>query len=390
MRVFSGRVVGMKDSVFIAGIAIVIIVGFSFFLYIIYKNLTELKRESGSQQAFQSLHNLSQHIEYKFSELNRSLHEQSTVSNKQLQQQNHANQSLIQRMNENNARILQEVTEKLVKVEDTNQQVINFASQLQSLENILNHSKKRGLLGEYFLETMLANILPKAVYRMQYPFQDGKIVDAVIFAKDKVIPVDAKFSLESFNKMSEAHSPSERSQSKKEFIQDIKQRIEETSKYIRPEDNTIDVAFMFVPADGVYQEIITLDGKNFGGMDIVSYAYSRKVVIVSPTSFFAYLQTLLQALGTLEIESKLEDIIKHLNESSKYLQQFEHNMDKLGKNITTLMNSFNRASVSAEQLTVRIGRVTDNKSNVITIERVKDTPIQDIEQVPELHSTSDQ
>lgn len=380
----------MKDSVFIAGIAIVIIVGFSFFLYIIYKNLTELKRESGSQQAFQSLHNLSQHIEYKFSELNRSLHEQSTVSNKQLQQQNHANQSLIQRMNENNARILQEVTEKLVKVEDTNQQVINFASQLQSLENILNHSKKRGLLGEYFLETMLANILPKAVYRMQYPFQDGKIVDAVIFAKDKVIPVDAKFSLESFNKMSEAHSPSERSQSKKEFIQDIKQRIEETSKYIRPEDNTIDVAFMFVPADGVYQEIITLDGKNFGGMDIVSYAYSRKVVIVSPTSFFAYLQTLLQALGTLEIESKLEDIIKHLNESSKYLQQFEHNMDKLGKNITTLMNSFNRASVSAEQLTVRIGRVTDNKSNVITIERVKDTPIQDIEQVPELHSTSDQ
>ncbi|MFW5720727.1 MAG: DNA recombination protein RmuC [Candidatus Dojkabacteria bacterium] len=380
----------MNDSIFIAGILIVIIVGFSFFLYIIYKNLTELKRESGSQQAFQSLHNLSQHIEYKFSELNRSLHEQSTVSNKQLQQQNHANQSLIQKMNENNVRILQEVTEKLVKVEDTNQQVINFASQLQSLENILNHSKKRGLLGEYFLETMLANILPKAVYRMQYPFQDGKIVDAVIFAKDKVIPVDAKFSLESFNKMSEAHSPSERSQSKKEFIQDIKQRIEETSKYIRPEDNTIDVAFMFVPADGVYQEIITLDGKNFGGMDIVSYAYSRKVVIVSPTSFFAYLQTLLQALGTLEIESKLEDIIKHLNESSKYLQQFEHNMDKLGKNITTLMNSFNRASVSAEQLTVRIGRVTDNKSNVITIERVKDTPVQEIEQAPELHSTSDQ
>jgi DNA recombination protein RmuC len=156
----------------------------------------------------------------------------------------------------------------------------------------------------------------------------------------------------------------------KDLMNDVKKRIDETSKYIKPEEGTIDVAFMFVPADGVYQEIINISTATGSSLDIIGYAYSKKVVIVSPTSFFAYLQTVLQALNTMQIEGKVQDIIKYLNESNKYLKQFEENMNKLSKNVVTLVNTFNRTNDDARKLSTRIARITNNEKNLLSLDRV--------------------
>lgn len=364
------------DAIFLITIIILLVLGFGVALLLILKRLNSLQNSNSTDNASILLQNqinsVIQNVDAKLAQTNKIIQEQLNLSNQRLHQQNFANNELLQKISENNNKILQEVTEKLVKVEDTNKQVVNFAEQLQSLENILKNPKQRGLLGEYFLETMLSNILPASIYKMQYGFQDGVIVDAVIFTKDKIIPIDAKFSLEACNKMFDCNDKELRKVLERDFLNDVKKRIDETSKYIKPEENTLDIAFMFVPADGVYQEIIRASGNGSTTSDIVSYAYSKKVIIVSPTSFFAYLQTVVQALKTVQIEEQVQDIIKYLNESTKYLQQFEENMNKLGKNIGVMVNSFNRANDEARKLSIRIAKITKNERNLLSLDKVSE------------------
>ncbi len=154
------------------------------------------------------------------------------------------------------AKIIRDVTEKLTRLDETNKQVVNFADQLRSLQDILKNPKQRGVLGEYYLETLLKNVLPTGSYQMQYPFKDGTIVDAVVFVKEKIIPIDSKFSLENYNRLVEARDPSEKERLEKLFINDLKNRIVETSKYILPEEGTTDFAFMFIPHEAIYYDLL--------------------------------------------------------------------------------------------------------------------------------------
>ncbi len=366
----------MSDSIFLLGVLIIIIVALAISVAMILRRLSALP--NGDTQSAVLLHNqlnaLAQSLDSKLRETNQIIREQLTNSNSQLQMQHRESSQMLHKLSESNSKILQEVTEKLVKVEDTNKQVINFAEQLQSLENILKSPKQRGLLGEYFLQTMLANVLPSNVFKMQYPFRDGVIVDAVIFIRDMIIPIDAKFSLESYTRLCECKDQGQIKVFEKEFLNDVKKRIDETSKYVKPEESTIDVVFMFVPADGVYNEIIKLGNFNASGIDIVQYAYSKKVVIVSPTSFFAYLQTLIQALNTLRIEKQVQEIIVALQESTKYLKTFEENMNKLGKNIHTMVNSYNATSIEATKMSKRISKITGNDLDVLALEKIESLP----------------
>jgi DNA recombination protein RmuC len=364
----------MPDSLILILILILIIIGFGVFLYLIYQKLTKVTSgtSDGSAVLLQNqINTLVHNLDYKLSETNKIIQDQLNLSNDRLHTQNSSNNELLRKINENNNKILQEVSEKLVKVEDTNRQVVNFAEQLQSLENILKSPKQRGILGEYFLETILANVLSISAFKMQYAFNDGVIVDAVIFARDRIVPIDAKFSLEGFNRLHEIKESSVRKKMEREFLNDVKKRIDETSKYVKPEENTIDLAFMFVPADGVYQEIIQLGCGTDHPIDIISYAYSKKVVIVSPTSFFAYLQTVLQALNTIKIEEKVGEIIKNLQESTRYIKQFSENMDKLGKNIGTVVNTYNRANDDARKLSKRIKNITENDEDLIKLPKIE-------------------
>src|SRR3990172_770330 len=178
-----------------------------------------------------------------------------TVDSKMAESHKQVSENLKFHSSESN-KIIRDVTERLTRLDETNKQVISFADQLQNLQDILKNPKQRGILGEYYLQTLLQNGWPPWTFAMQYGFADGTIVDAAVFAKDKIIPVDSKFSLENYNRLVEAKDPAEKERLEKVFIADLKARIAETAKYIRPQEGTTDFAFMFIPHEAIYYDLL--------------------------------------------------------------------------------------------------------------------------------------
>ena len=262
------------------------------------------------------------------------------------------------------AKMIKEVTEELTQLKGTNKQVLDFTAQMQSLENILKNPKQRGILGEYFLESLLNNVLAPSQYKMQYKFANGDLVDAVIFFNDKIIPIDAKFSLEKYNKIAEETHETKREQLEKEFKIDIKNRIYETSKYIRQKENTTDFAFMFIPAEGIYYNLLIykVGTVNVNTSDLIEYAFKKHVIIVSPTSFFAYLETVLQGLKALKMEESVQEIIKKVGELGKHMTTYEVYMQKLGSNLGTTVNMYNSAYKEFGKIDKDIYKITDGVS----------------------------
>ena len=256
------------------------------------------------------------------------------------------------------AKIIKDVTERLTKLDETNRQVVNFADQLKNLQDILKNPKQRGILGEYYLETVLKNVLPPGSFQMQYPFKDGVIVDAAIFVKDKIIPIDSKFSLENYNRILETRSPEEKERLEATFRQDLKTRIDETSKYVKPEEETMDFAFMFIPSEAVFYDVLINKVGAMNGKDLIEYAFGKKVIIVSPTSFLAYLQTVLQGLKALQIEESAKEIRKRVEELGKHLGNYDTYFQKIGAHLTTTVNMYNSASRELGKIDKDVLRIT--------------------------------
>jgi len=272
-------------------IVAVIVVGFAVLIVFLNKKITDISK-SGGQEANDFLRDISERLDRGLSESRQAIDRQFTSS----------------------ANIIKDVTEKLTKLEDTNQQVVGIADQLQGLEHVLKNPKQRGILGEYYLETLLKNLFQPNQYQLQYKFEDGNIADAVIFIKDKkelqsIIPIDSKFSLENYNRLISEKDPIRRDALEKSFKSDLKNRIDETSKYIKPKENTMDFAFMFIPSEGIYYDLLVsqVGAVKVNTRDLIEYAFKEKrVIIVSPTSFAAYLQTVLQGLRALSIEKSVK------------------------------------------------------------------------------------
>ncbi|KKQ04229.1 MAG: hypothetical protein US12_C0001G0008 [Parcubacteria group bacterium GW2011_GWA2_36_24] len=248
-----------------------------------------------------------------------------TVDSKIGESHKQVNESLKFHSSESN-KIIRDVTERLTRLDETNKQVISFADQLQSLENILKNPKQRGILGEYYLETVLKNVLPPGSYQMQYEFPDKTIVDAVVFVKDKIIPIDSKFSLENYNKMVEERDATEKKRLETIFVNDLKNRITETAKYIQPTKGTTDFAFMFIPHEAIYYDLLTnkVGSVEENAENLIQRAAGKyKVIITSPTSFLAYLQTVLQGLKALKIEESAKEIIKKVEDLGKHLKSYD-------------------------------------------------------------------
>jgi len=276
-------------------------------------------------------------------------------------------QKQMQTQFDQSARIIREVTQNLNKLDETNKQVMGFAGQLQSLENILKNPKHRGILGEYFLETLLKNVFAPTQYQMQYKFSDGEIVDAVVFVKDKIIPVDSKFSLENYNKIVEENDPARREQLEKIFKQDLKNRIDETSKYIRPSENTTDFAFMFIPSEGIYYDLLInqVGAVKVNTRDLIEYAFKEKrVMIVSPTSFYAYLQTVIQGLRYLQIEEQTQTIRKNVEQLCKHMMSYDDFMKKLGNNLGTTVNAYNNAYAEFRKIDKDVVKITGTGAEI--------------------------
>lgn len=243
-------------------------------------------------------------------------------------------------------KLTRDVTEKLAKLEETNRQVVSFTDQIKNLERVLTNSKNRGGLGEAGLELILSNILPPGTYQNQYAFANGDKVDAVIFVKDQLLPVDAKFSLDNYRRIIDEIDPQRKEALERDFRNDLKKRIDETAKYIRPDENTLDFAFMFIPAEGIYYDLLVneVGAVKVNTRSLIEYAFNeRKVVIVSPTTFAAYLQTVLQGLRALQIEESAKEIRKRVEELGRHLSSYESFMKKLGTHLGTTVNSYNTA-----------------------------------------------
>ncbi|MFH1386950.1 MAG: DNA recombination protein RmuC [bacterium] len=301
------------------------------------------KADSSQQLMLEVVENLRREVSESSNKHRQEIQENLSKISDQLFKGLSDSSQVIQRQFMQSAGIIKEVTEKLTKLDETNKQVLDFSGKLQSLENILKNPKQRGILGEYFLETMLGNVLAPGQYKMQYKFKNGEIVDAAIFYRDKIIPVDAKFSLEKYNKIMEETAEAARTQLEKEFRLDLKNRIDETSKYIRPLENTTDFAFMFIPAEGIYYNLLIykVGTIEISSQDLIEYAFKKHVIIVSPTSFFAYLETVLHGLKALQMEENVKEIIKKVGELSKHLVNYESHMQKLGGTLGTAVNQYN-------------------------------------------------
>jgi len=272
------------------------------------------------------------------------------------------------------AKLIKDVTQGLTKLDETNRQVVSFADQLQSLQDILKNPKHRGILGEYYLETLLQNVLAPTQYKMQYAFANGEIVDAVVFVKDKIIPVDSKFSLENYNKLSSEQNPQEKEKLEKAFVNDLKLRIQETSKYIRPKEGTMDFAFMFIPHEAIYYDLLV---NKIGAMaeetdNLIQRAANKyKVIIVSPTSFLAYLQTVLQGLKAMQIEESVKGVIKNVEGLQKHFKSFEEYQEKLGNSLATTVNHYNASNKEFKKIDKDIVRITGKESDIGLLEVAK-------------------
>ncbi len=334
----------MDKLILIIGLGIII--GIIFLIYKL-KNLHEPKDD---KMVFEYLESLRKEIR-----------ESGNVINDRLAKGLEFSSQTLQKQFAQSSKLITEVTEKLTKLDETNKQVLGFSEKMQSLENILKNPKQRGILGEYFLETLLGHVLQPNQYKLQYPFKSGEIVDAVIFFKDKIIPIDAKFSLENYNKIMEEKDGKRRETLEKDFKLDIKNRIDETSKYIRPEENTTDFAFMFIPAEGVYYNLLIykVGGMKINANDLMEYAFKKHVIIVSPTSFFAYLQTVLQGLKAMKMEESVKEIIKKVGDLSKHMDAYEVYLQKMGNSLGTTVNMYNSAYKEFNKIDKDVYKITD-------------------------------
>lgn len=307
---------------------IIFIIGFASVIFFLWKiNQPKVKEDD------KSVLMLQQQISDLTSQLNQKFDQSSQHSAKMLQDQFMET-----------SRLSKEVTEKLLKLEETNKQVVSFTDQLQNLEKVLTNSKNRGSLGEASLEMILSNILPPQSYEMQYHFKNGEAVDAAVKIKDKILPVDAKFSLENYRRIISETDEEKKKTLEKEFKNDLKKRIDETAKYIRPQENTLDFAFMFIPAEGIYYDLLVneVGAVKVNTRSLIDYAFNeRKVIIVSPTTFAAYLQTVLQGLRALQIEESAKEIRSNVEKLQKHMFAYAEFQKKLGTQLGTVINTYN-------------------------------------------------
>ncbi len=318
--------------IFFAALSVIILTVFAaVILFFLNRKINVLKNENGQEEKDKGMLFLQNQL----SNLQKAMDEKL----------NQSHQAVFQQFSQSK-KIVEDVTEKLTRLEDTNKQVLTFTDKLDRLQDLLKNPKQRGIVGEYFLETVLKNVLPPGSYQMQYTFQDGLIADAVVFVKNKIIPIDSKFSLENYNRIIEEKNDHEKERLEKLFKQDLKMRIDETSKYIKPSESTMDFAFMFIPAEAIYYDLLVnqVGAIKISTRDLVEYATKEKhVIIVSPTSFLAYLQTVLQGLRALQIEESAKEIRKNVEKLGKHLLNYESFLGKLGGSLSTTVSHFNNA-----------------------------------------------
>jgi DNA recombination protein RmuC len=334
----------------------VVILGFAAVIYYLNQRLRELKNSSAVEM-----------VKSDVTELTRSIGLLQQSMGDKLERGNASVQTSLQKQLTESAKLVADVTQRLAKLDETNRRVVDVADELKTLQNVLQNPKQRGVFGEYYLQSVLENVMAPGQFQMQYKFNDGEIVDAAIFLeKGKVLSIDSKFSLENYNRFIESNDKTERDKLLQKIKMDLKGRIDETSKYIRPSENTMDFAFMFIPSESLYYDLLINNvGTAGSSRDLIEYAFRDKhVIIVSPTSFMAYLQTVLQGLRSLQIEEQAKDIQIRVGKLGQHIGKFETYMQKLGTALGTTVNHYNAAHKELGKVDKDIVKIAGNDPSV--------------------------
>ncbi|MGB8951674.1 MAG: DNA recombination protein RmuC [Candidatus Aminicenantales bacterium] len=263
--------------------------------------------------------------------------------------------SQFQKTTGNIGETLGDVKKDLGKMEVVTREVLEKAKNISSLEDLLRAPKFRGGLGELFLGDLLAQILPPAHYNIQHKFKSGEKVDAVVKIGSNLVPIDSKFPLENFKKWIEPGEGKEKEAFRKKFYQDVKKHIDDiASKYILPDEGTYDFALMYIPAENIYYETILKDEALGEERSLLSYALQKRVIPVSPNSFFAYLQVIVLGLKGLQIEKSAQYIFQTLSRLGGDLARFRNDFQVLGTHLTNAKSKFDDSEKRLERFSDRL------------------------------------
>jgi DNA recombination protein RmuC len=344
------------EQVILFVVLVAVVAGFAITVFILNQRLRELKNSSAVEL-----------MKSDVTELTRSIASLQQNMGDRLERGNAAMQTSVHRQLTESAKLVADVTQRLTKLDETNRRVVDVADELKTLQNVLQNPKQRGVFGEYYLQSVLENVLPPGQFKMQYKFNDGEIVDAVIFLeRGQMLAIDSKFSLENYNRMIEATDKAERERLLMKVKNDLKNRIDETSKYIRPSEKTMDFAFMFIPSESLYYDLLISNvGTGSSSRDLIEYAFrDKRVIIVSPTSFMAYLQTVLQGLRSLQIEEQAKDIQIRVGKLGQHIGKFEEYMQKLGSALGTTVNHYNSAHKELNKIDKDVIKIAHTETTV--------------------------
>ncbi len=346
---------------------IVLVLAVGFLIYLFFKKFSDNSSDDKLLVLTEKMGELGRQNEILRQELDRKLSETNRVN----QESMHKSTQIIQGITGQSAKLISDITEKLTKLDETNKQVISFSEQLNNLEKVLTNQKKRGNLGEAGLKLVLENILPPTAYKLQYQFKDGEIVDAVIITKEGLIPVDAKFSLDNYSRILNENNSDKKTVLEKDFKNDLKKRIDETAKYIKVKEGTMNFALMFIPAEAIYYDLLVneVGAVKVNTRSLIDYAYNeRRVIIVSPTTFAAYLQTILQGLRAMQIEEGAKSIKKNVESLGRHLLSYDDFMKKLGTSMSSSVSHYNQAYKEFKKIDKDVARIADSKSEIEVLE----------------------
>jgi DNA recombination protein RmuC len=339
---------------------------FALLIYVFFfRAEKKIEKDDSLLMMQQQIQELSRAMREQMSESNRLVQEGSRM---QFRESKELMQGINKEVNEQIREIQESINEKLLgvqkhvsEVSESSKQVFTIAEQLQNLEKVLKHQKQRGNLGEASLQLALENILPVGAYKFQYQFDGGETVDAVIITKDGMIPVDAKFSLDNYRRLVDETDEAKRDELEKDFKNDLKKRIDETAKYIRPKDGTLPFAFMYIPAEAIYYDLLVneVGSVKVNTRSLIDYAYRDKnVIIVSPTTFAAYLQSVLYGFRAFKVEEGAKEIQANVEKLSRHLMAYNEFFEKVGNSLGTTVNHYNAASKELAKVDKDVVRIS--------------------------------
>ncbi len=331
-------------------VLILLTVSVSFVVFIaLFWLLQQFRKTSPEDKSLQPFLQLQQELH----NLNTSLQGQIQTLASQMNEQMKHNTRFLQENQQNYRQVMGDVQHRLGALQQATQSMMDVGKDIASLHDILKAPKLRGGMGEFLLGELLRQILPEDHFSLQYRFRNGSQVDAIIRLGDGLISVDAKFPLENFKRILEAGSDDKQAEARKVFWKDVKKHIDDIStKYILPDEGTYEFALMYIPSESIYYETIIKDDTQSESLS--SYAMKRKVIPVSPNSFYAYLQAIVRGLKGMRIERSAQIILENLGQLEVDLEQCLTDFEKVGVHLAHAKSAYEKTEQRFHKLQDRL------------------------------------